>query len=246
MLIGMPSSPTSPMSWYSGSHDTITSSSRSSSAAAAMASRLAPKHPVREHHALGLGGRPARELQDDEPLGVVGRDAPALRRRGCPAPAAPTSSGSDRRVAGHRLEERGQLVVDQQELGVAVADAGPGRLDELLDRAQPHRQRQHHDVAPASQHPWMAVTSARLVGPRRATWSPGAMPRAWRVAPTARASSWSCAQVTKSPSAPATEIDEPDARGAAAARSSRLTMGVGDDVVANPLGPVPSRYPPRP
>ena len=47
------------------------------------------------------------------------------------------------------------------------------------------------DAAPASQQPWMAVTSARLVGPRMATWSPGAMPRAWRAAATAQASSWS-------------------------------------------------------
>ena len=31
-------------------------------------------------------------------------------------------------------------------------------------------------AAPASQHPWIVVTSARLVGPRIATWSPGTMP----------------------------------------------------------------------
>ena len=96
------------------------------------------------------------------------------------------------------------------------------------------------DAAPASQQPCSAVTSARLVGPRMATWSPGAMPRAWRAAPTARASSWSCAQVRKSPSAPATEA--PTSRmpvGLAVARSSRLTMGVGDDIwCANPPGTV--------
>ena len=96
------------------------------------------------------------------------------------------------------------------------------------------------DAAPASQQPCRAVTRARLVGPRMATWSPGAIPRAWRAAPTARASSWSCAQERKSPSGPATEA--PTNRmpvGLAVARSSRLTMGVGVDMwCANPPGTV--------
>ena len=37
---------------------------------------------------------------------------------------------------------------------------------------------------PASQQPWTIVISARLVGPRMATWSPGTSPRACSAAPT--------------------------------------------------------------
>ena len=50
----------------------------------------------------------------------------------------------DRRIAGGRLVERGELVVDQHQLGVTVADPGPGRVDELVQRSHPHRQGQHH------------------------------------------------------------------------------------------------------
>ena len=45
-------------------------------------------------------------------------------------------------------------------------------------------------AAPANQQPRTIVMSARLVGPRIATWSPGTMPSDCSVAATARASSW--------------------------------------------------------
>ena len=48
------------------------------------------------------------------------------------------------------------------------------------------------EVSPASQHARTAVTSARLVGPSTATWSPGIKPCDWRAAATAHASSWIC------------------------------------------------------
>ena len=68
------------------------------------------------------------------------------------------------------------------------------------------------DAAPASQQPWMVVTRARLVGPRMATWSPGAMPRACSVAATDEASSWSWAHGTVTRSA---TVDERDRRAGA-------------------------------
>ena len=76
-----------------------------------------------------------------------GSGAGTSRRSPLGTPGAPgqhRADRDDRRVARRRLVERGQQVVDQHELGVAVADAGPGRLDERLQRAHAHRQRQHH------------------------------------------------------------------------------------------------------
>ena len=72
-------------------------------------------------------------------------------------------AGQHRRPAGRvggspgtGLVERGQQVVDQDQLGVAVADAGPGRLDEGVERAHAHRQGQHHATPrrPASSPGW--------------------------------------------------------------------------------------------
>ena len=54
-----------------------------------------------------------------------------------------------RRVARRRLRRRrAKSVVDEQQLGVAVADARPCRGDELVERAHAHRQRQHHRGQP--------------------------------------------------------------------------------------------------
>ena len=54
-------------------------------------------------------------------------------------------------------------------------------------------------VAPASHTAWMAVTNAREVGPSRATWLPGPMPRRARATAMALASSWRTAHSTRSP-----------------------------------------------
>ena len=48
-------------------------------------------------------------------------------------------------------------------------------------------------VAPVSHVAWIAVTSARDVGPSSPTVTPGPAPRAWSAAAIARASSWSWA-----------------------------------------------------
>src|SRR5215212_9513875 len=79
-------------------------------------------------------------------------------------------------------------------------------------------------AAPASQQPWMVVTRARLVGPSMATWLPGTMPRAWRAAATAEASSWSCAHGTLTRSAPLMNVT---AASRSAARRRRVMRGSG-------------------
>ena len=75
--IGVISSPMSPMSWYSGSHETPTSSSsedarpRRSRRCSSTTQRCGSITP------FGSRGGPARELQDRERVGVVGGPLPA-------------------------------------------------------------------------------------------------------------------------------------------------------------------------
>ena len=95
------SSPTRPMSWYSGSHDTSTSSSGSSAAAARDGVEVGADRAVREHHALGIGGRPAGELQDRERVGVVGRALEVAPAVGAAGPGRSGVAADHRRVARH-------------------------------------------------------------------------------------------------------------------------------------------------
>ena len=99
------------------------------------------QHAVGEHDALGVGRGPAGELQDRQPVGVIGRANP----RAPGSPAARSSTADHRRVAGLGHHEGGQLWIDDHQAGVGVTDAPAGLGDELLDRGQPHRQWQHHD-----------------------------------------------------------------------------------------------------
>ena len=113
-----------------------------STSPATMASRFAPTRAVREHHALGVGRRAAGELQDRQPVEVVGR---ALEGGGggSPGPGLQGVPSDHGRVARDRLDERRQLGVDQHQRHVGVGDADPGLGDELLDRRQAHREREH-------------------------------------------------------------------------------------------------------
>ena len=102
--------PTRPMSWYSGSHDTITSSS-AELGRLARGVEVGAEHPVGEHHALRLAGRAARVLQDDEALGIVARAARALgarrtsRRR---AARRPSARSADRPAPARRTRRAGR------------------------------------------------------------------------------------------------------------------------------------------
>src|SRR4051812_6110451 len=64
-------------------------------------------------------------------------------------------------------------------------------------------------AAPVSHVAWMAVTRALVVGPRRATWSPGVTPRACRAPAIARASSCNLAHSTRSGGPEPTKVMAP-------------------------------------
>ena len=78
-------------------------------------------------------------------------------------------------------------------------------------------------VAPANQTAWSAVTSARLVGPSRATCPPAAKPSDCRTAATSMASLWSCAHGTWSFAAPFTKVIAPERRAAASMRETSVS-----------------------
>ena len=211
-----PSSPMSPMSWYSGSHETTSSDSVSASTASTIGVDVRGEAVVRQHHALRVRGRPARELQDPERVGVVGRALAAAGRRRAARRAA-RSAG--RRARGSR--NGASCGSTTTTCASALDDAPAGLRDELLDRASRIGRGRHTTVAPASQVAWIAVTNGRVVGPSRATWPPGPTPRAWRAAAMPRASSWRRDHSTRSqPSAPA-DATKVIARRVSAVASSR-------------------------
>ena len=101
------------------------------------------QHALRQHDAFGLGGRSARELQDRQPVEIVGD---ALIRIGTRPTLARHEIGQQhrRRIALDRLVERREIRVEQKQRRVGVSDPGPRLLDELFDRPHPHREGQHY------------------------------------------------------------------------------------------------------
>jgi hypothetical protein len=95
---------------------------------------------VGEHHALGVGRRPACELQDGEPV-VVDRGA----HPGGGVAGGQLADRDHRWVARLGRDEGGEVGVHDHEGGVGAADAAAGLRHELLDGREPHRQGQHHD-----------------------------------------------------------------------------------------------------
>ena len=84
-------------------------------------------------------------------------------------------------------------------------------------------------VAPVSQTASRTVTSGRVVGPRTATWAPGATPRDWRAAAIAWASSRKAPQATTSSVPPVTNVrfPAPGRPAASSMRSARVRGRVG-------------------
>jgi hypothetical protein len=97
---------------------------------------------VREHHALGVGRRPARELEDRQAVGVVVGPLPRARQ-GAAGTGLHGLPADHRRIAGLGFDERRQVGIDEEERHVGVRDPDAGLVDELLDRREPHRQRKH-------------------------------------------------------------------------------------------------------
>ncbi len=220
------------MSWYSGSHDTITSSPRP--AASAIASMFADKtrsgiitpfgslvEPLvywrmTSRSASGCG------VSKASPLGTLRAPGSTLDSDavgGSPATGsytlANTSSISNSLASPWRMRARVEAMNSSSE----PIRIGSGRTIE---------------VSPASQQPRTAVIKGRLVGPSRATWSPGIRPLACRAAPTALESSWSSRHETVSGPSGATEVPTkvtPCAASAAISRRSVVAVEVGANVL---------------
>ena len=94
---------------------------------------------VRHHDALRVGRGAARELEDRQRVRVVGGTLVAARR------GAQLLELHDRRVARFGVEELAELRVDHDDLRVGVDDEPAGLGDEVLDRGQPHWQREDYD-----------------------------------------------------------------------------------------------------
>ena len=138
---------------------------------------------------FGLGRAPGRELQDRQAVGVVARPV-EVRRRRAPGPAGQVEERDHRRVARLRLDERRQVGVDDEQRDVGGDEAGPGLAGELLDGAEPHRQRQHDERGAGEPHGLDGGDErpgGRARAGRRGRRAP--TPRAWRAAAIAWASS---------------------------------------------------------
>ena len=102
------------------------------------------KDSLREHHALGFGRGATGELEDRQPVEILWRARVAggtAKLRGAGQVVEP----QHRRVTRFRFDEGGQLGIDQEQGGVGLEQAGTRLPDELLDRREPHRQREHHE-----------------------------------------------------------------------------------------------------
>ena len=217
------------MSWYSGSHDTSTSSSASSPAAVGDGVEVGADRAVREHHALRVGGGAAGELQDGERVRVVDGSLEVGRSDAQAADVVGSVARQHhRRVAGLRLDERREVGVDDDQVDVGVRPS-VARVWATNSSIEPSRigSGSTTSVAPHSHTAWMAVTSGRVVGPSRATWPPAPTPRPWSAAASWRASSCSRPSGTRSASSPVDEGDGPAAAGGVfdAGRETGLRAG---------------------
>jgi len=101
------------------------------------------EYPIGNHHAFRFARGTAGVLQDHQSLWVVGRNLKSLARRIAKA-RHDRSHWLNRRIARTRLVERGQGVVDENKLCIAVLNATASALDKCIERCHSHRQRQHH------------------------------------------------------------------------------------------------------
>ena len=200
--------PTSPMSWYSGSHDTSTSSSASSSAAVATASRLAQIVRCGSITPFGSRRRAAGELQDGERVGIVARVARSPVVAAADSVGSSSSSSTIGGSPGRGSMNGGEVGVDD-ERGRRRRCAIRARVWATNSSIDPSRigSGSTTSVAPHSQ---IGLDGGDQRPGRRAEQgdvAPGPMPRAWSAAATARASSCSWPPRTRGPaSSPVTKV----------------------------------------
>ena len=221
MVIGTPSNPMSPMSWYSGSHDATRSCSSSNAAPRRMASMFAVTQRCGSITPLGSAVLPLVNCRIASASGstVVGANlaaSPCSSSRlvaGIPSGTNAASWGSTSTIDASALATRRRVASTNSSIDPSRIGSGSMAT-----------------VAPVSQVAWIAVTSAREVGPRSPTVTPGPAPRAWSAAAMARASSCSCDQGTVSevyagPSvAPVTKVMVPDRSAASSSRAGNVSV----------------------
>ena len=208
VVIGMARKPTRPMSWYSGSHDTITSSSARSRRPRTM--RRGWRARTRSGIITPFGSlvEPLVYCRIDEPLGVVRRDLAVARRAG------PLAAGQRSRPASTIGGSPGDRLVERRRAAASISTslASPWRMRARVCRRTPRASPSASaaaapcGAAPASQQPWMAVIERARRRAEDGHVVAGARARgpAARRA-TTRASSWSCAHETNGRPRRATE-----------------------------------------
>ena len=132
VVIGIVSSPISPMSWYSGSHDTPAVDAGLEAGRLTIASAFAVTQ--RCGRITPRGSRSTRSCTGGS-RALRGR-RPGGRTRRRPALRLQRVEQHDRRIAGDRCEELGELRVDDDEHRVRGEDAGARLRDELVDRCR--------------------------------------------------------------------------------------------------------------
>ena len=231
--MGTESIPTRPMSWYSGSHDTNTSSFSWRPPASVMASRF--EHSTRSGSITPFGS-------DVEPL-VNCRIASRSSSSGGWVygwPEAARRSSSCTVVGSEGCASRnGASCGSMTRRSVSPCMMRP-RVCDTNSSSEPMRigSGRTMTVAPASHTAWMVVTRSRVVGPRIATWSPMPTPCAWSVAATRVASACSSAQGTVTGSSGPTKVIEPPCWAARTRRSLSVGMASSTPVRRRRLRPI--------
>ena len=161
---------------------------------------------VREHHALGLGGRARGELQHRERVGIARRTLVVVerrRRRARTARRGVTKGGSPG-AGSMKAARSGSMtttLVSERRIRARVWamnwSSAPIRMGSGIVTS----------AAPVSQVAWMVVTSCGWWGRAGRRGRPGRTPRACRPAAHAAGLAWSCVPADVLVSSPAGEGD---------------------------------------
>ena len=217
-VIGTHSSPISPMSWYSGSHDTTVSSGVIDAAAQAP-SRLWQMLRCRSITPFGSDVEPDVNCRSASASGSsAGRCQSSAPTPSSPHRTSSSTNGGPPGSGATRAASSGSTSTSREsDCASRCRVWATNRSSDAIRMGSGSVTR----TAPASHTPWTAATRLRVVGPSSATWSPGTTPSACSRAATVRAWAWSVSQPTVWCSSPVTNVTVP--RSAAATCSIRAT-----------------------